>query len=78
MWTAVKKLIGTGQGYFRIKAWDGIKREEISELRSFMIQQHTGGRWGVPQLLYRRVSNGHAGFRKIDKRKTLNPAVEKG
>jgi len=37
-WTAVKKLISTGQGYFRIKAWDGIKREAISEVRSFMIQ----------------------------------------
>lgn len=37
-WKAVKKLIGTGTGYFRIKAWDGISRNTISEIRSFTIQ----------------------------------------
>jgi hypothetical protein len=37
-WNAVKKLIGTAPGYFRIKAWDGIKRETISEVRSFSVQ----------------------------------------
>jgi hypothetical protein len=37
-WNAVKKLIGAGQGYFRIKAWDGIGRETISERRQFTIQ----------------------------------------
>jgi hypothetical protein len=37
-WTAVKRLISTGQGYFQIRAWDGIKRETISEFRSFTIQ----------------------------------------
>jgi hypothetical protein len=37
-WTAVKKLVGTGTGYFRIKAWDGINRETISEVRTFTIQ----------------------------------------
>jgi hypothetical protein len=37
-WNAVKKLIGTASGYFRIKAWDGIKRETISEIKSFTIQ----------------------------------------
>ncbi len=37
-WSLVKKLIGTGTGYFRIRAWDGIKRETISEVRTFTIQ----------------------------------------
>jgi hypothetical protein len=37
-WTAVKKMIGAGQGYFRIKAWDGINRETKSETRQFTIQ----------------------------------------
>jgi hypothetical protein len=37
-WNAVKKLVGTGTGYFRIKAWDGINRETISEVRSFTIR----------------------------------------
>jgi hypothetical protein len=38
-WSTVKKLIGTGTGYFRIKAWDGINRESVSDIRSFTIQQ---------------------------------------
>jgi hypothetical protein len=37
-WTAVKKLIGIGTGYSRIKAWDGIKRESVSEVRWFSIE----------------------------------------
>jgi hypothetical protein len=37
-WNGVKKLIGTGAGYFRIKAWDGISRRTVSEVRSFTIQ----------------------------------------
>jgi hypothetical protein len=37
-WNGVKTLVGTRTGYFRIKAWDGIKRETISEIRSFTIQ----------------------------------------
>jgi hypothetical protein len=37
-WKAVNKLIGTTTGYFRVRAWDGIKRETISEIRSFTIQ----------------------------------------
>jgi hypothetical protein len=37
-WTAVKKMIGAGRGYFRIKAWDGINRETVSETRQFTIQ----------------------------------------
>ena len=36
-WNAVKKLVGTGTGYFRIRAWDGIKRETVSDVRSFSI-----------------------------------------
>jgi len=35
-WNSAKKLI-TGTGYFRIRAWDGINRETISEIRSFTI-----------------------------------------
>jgi hypothetical protein len=35
-WKAVQKLI-TGTGYFRIRAWDKIKRETHSETRSFTI-----------------------------------------
>jgi hypothetical protein len=38
-WNSVKKLIGTGTGHFRIKAWDGINRESVSKTRSFTIQQ---------------------------------------
>lgn len=34
----VKKLVGTGTGYFRIKAWDGLKRETASEVRAFTVQ----------------------------------------
>jgi hypothetical protein len=37
-WNAVKKMIGAGQGYFRIKAWDAINRGTVSGARSFMIQ----------------------------------------
>lgn len=37
-WNGVKKLVGTGTGYFRIKAYDAIKRETTSEVRSFTIQ----------------------------------------
>jgi hypothetical protein len=37
-WTGVKKLVGTGIGYFRIKAWDALGRPTVSEIRSFSIQ----------------------------------------
>ncbi len=37
-WTGVKKLVGTGIGYFRIKAWDTLSRPTVSEIRSFTIQ----------------------------------------
>jgi hypothetical protein len=37
-WNGVKTLIGTGTGYFRIKAWDGLSRPTISEVRTFSIQ----------------------------------------
>jgi len=36
-WSSVKKLVGDGTGYFRIRAWDVLKRETISEVRSFTI-----------------------------------------
>jgi len=29
--------IGEGTGYFRVRAWDGLKRETVSEVRSFTI-----------------------------------------
>ena len=37
-WTAVRNLVGTGTAYFRIRAWDAIKRETVSEVRSFTTQ----------------------------------------
>jgi len=37
-WAAVKKLVGIGTGYFRIKAWDILKRQAVSEERSFTIE----------------------------------------
>lgn len=37
-WSSVKKLVGTGTGYFRIRAWDGLNRESVSEVRMFTIQ----------------------------------------
>jgi hypothetical protein len=36
-WSSVKKMVGEGAGYFRIRAWDGINRESTSETRSFTI-----------------------------------------
>ena len=42
-WNVVKKLVGAGTGYFRIKAWDRIKRQTISEVRSFTIQKAKSG-----------------------------------
>jgi hypothetical protein len=37
-WDGVKKLVGPGTGYFRIKAWDGLSRLTVSEVRPFTIQ----------------------------------------
>lgn len=37
-WNAVKKLVGSGTGYYRIRAWDGINRESVSEVRAFTVQ----------------------------------------
>jgi hypothetical protein len=37
-WILVKQLVGKEKGYFRIKAWDGINRETISDIRTFAIQ----------------------------------------
>ena len=36
-WAGITKLLGTG-GHFRIKAWDALNRETISEVRGFSIQ----------------------------------------
>lgn len=45
-WTLVKKKLGT-QGYFRVKAWDSINRETISEVRSIEIYYFLVGSWDV-------------------------------
>jgi hypothetical protein len=37
-WTSVKQLVGKEKGYFRLKAWDSINRETVSDIRSFIIQ----------------------------------------
>jgi hypothetical protein len=37
-WTMVKKLVSGGAGYLRIKAWDGMNRETLSEVTSFTVQ----------------------------------------
>ena len=37
-WKAINKLIGTATGYFRVRAWDVLNRETISEIKSFTIQ----------------------------------------
>jgi len=57
-WTAVKKLIGTATGYFRIRAWDGINRESDASTQAFTIQygcvcsnkrrKQQGGQWADP------------------------------
>jgi hypothetical protein len=36
-WSSVKRLVGTGTGFFRIRAWDKLNRETVSEVRSFTI-----------------------------------------
>ena len=36
-WTKVKKLLGL-EGYFRVRAWDGLKRETVSEVRAVIIE----------------------------------------
>ena len=36
-WNGIKNLVGDGTGYFRARAWDGLKRETVSEVRSFTI-----------------------------------------
>jgi len=36
-WAAVKKRVGEGTGYLRMKAGDGINRETCSEVASFTI-----------------------------------------
>jgi hypothetical protein len=47
-WIAVRQLIGTGTGYFRIKAWDGIKRETVSiDVMSFSIESSLIGTWDI-------------------------------
>jgi len=38
-WKSIKLLIGTGTGYFRVRAWDGIGRETVSGVSPFIIGQ---------------------------------------
>jgi hypothetical protein len=45
-WEAVWNLVWTG-GYFRMKAWDAINRETVSEVRSFIIQSTLIGTWDI-------------------------------
>ena len=37
-WTTVKKLVKRKTGYFRIREWDELRRETVSEVRSFTIE----------------------------------------
>jgi hypothetical protein len=45
-WTVVKKRLGP-QGYFRIRAWDAINRETVSEIRPIQIYYFLVGDWDV-------------------------------
>jgi len=38
LWNQVRRLVGSGSGYFRIKASDSMNRDTYSEVRSFTIQ----------------------------------------
>ncbi len=46
-WTMVKQLLGKG-GYFRIKAWDGIYRKSLSDIRFFNIDYTHTARQAPP------------------------------
>jgi hypothetical protein len=37
-WATVKKRVGEGTGYLRVKAWDGIDRKTLSEVTDFTIK----------------------------------------
>jgi len=45
-WTVVKKKLGA-QGYFRIKAWDAINRQTVSDIMSLEIDYFLVGDWDV-------------------------------
>lgn len=45
-WSAVVHLVGP-IGYFRIRSWDGINREMVSETRLFNIKSSLIGKWYV-------------------------------
>ena len=45
-WTVVKKRLGA-QGYFRVKAWDTINRETLSEISSIQIYYFLVGDWDI-------------------------------
>jgi len=45
-WTVVKKRLGA-QGYFRIRAWDTINRETLSEIGSIQIYYFLVGNWDI-------------------------------
>jgi len=46
-WIAVRQLIGSGTGYFRIKAWDAINRESVSGVACFIIESSLIGTWDI-------------------------------
>jgi hypothetical protein len=46
-WMTVRQLIGSGTGYFRIKAWDAINRESISQVECFSIEPSLIGTWDI-------------------------------
>jgi hypothetical protein len=43
----VRQLIGSGTGYFRIKAWDAINRESVSGVECFIIEPSLIGTWDI-------------------------------
>ena len=45
-WTAVKRRLGA-QGFLRVRAWDGISRETVSEAGSVQIHYRLVGDWDV-------------------------------
>ena len=45
-WTVVKKRLGA-QGYFRVRAWDTINRETLSEIGSIQIYYFLVGNWDI-------------------------------
>jgi hypothetical protein len=45
-WTVVKKRLGA-QGYLRVRAWDSINRETLSEISSIQVDYFIVGDWDI-------------------------------